>query len=291
VIYDGEPLVDEQAGAVYHVLSLVSGNRPRHFSREAFADDGNRIWLEIAPGPEAPPGQDAPFGWNTFVPHPRRIGPMLEATVDLEFAGFPIDVVLHHIHDANDGFTETAFKNLLFAVHTSFEAFAILKGSDKRINDDKTWVRQRELILEAIRTTKGQVEESILNGVLGQAAHANNTPGNQRQREFFAALEIPLTDRQQGALQLRNTLFHSGFIRPRLNKLAPEDLQERFNQLYALRALVNMMALKLMGYVGPYQDKFVDGAVELGPLCDDVRRVLTPKESVVDADGPAIPAD
>lgn len=243
--------------AVWHAANLVVGQTLQHVATEAYGEDGSLLLTQYRIGANRDDGHRqffhlifpdfgklAPNGWGTIS----------EGVLRLLRNSFPIEVVLHHLHEASVAPYDIEAQHLVLAIHTAIEAWNRFCGRETWI-DDKPW----DKIQKKLRTPMKALPEYLALSDTMQAnirsvmAHANRTTTAWRQEELFAALEIDVSDADsQRALGLRNQLLHNGYFLKRWRTLTHEERQTRLDDIERLRRLTLLIVLKLTRYTGDY---------------------------------------
>lgn len=127
----GQRFNEEELHALWLLLSFVTGTRAQPTVIEHFDSDAVPCGIEYLGAVEyGPTGTRPPFdlriAHTTF--DPRTFTVLADGFARLEKAGFPVAIALHHLFDANSSFTQVEIKNLLFCIHTLFEAWTEQNG-------------------------------------------------------------------------------------------------------------------------------------------------------------------
>jgi hypothetical protein len=251
VTVQGEPLCERDERLLWLVLSFTVGNRVQPISVEHFDAEAKRLELTMLNAVEygeqaAAPPFDLRISERTFsAPDFARL---VDGFGDLEAAGYPIAEALHHLHDANTGYTQVELKNLLFCIHTLFESWAD-KNGQRDIMGDADHKRQRKKLSTELDRVFGAGTE-IRDAVLAAIRTANHRVGAQLQEVFFDSLGVVLSGEDLRALRRRNSLFHNGYLVREKGQSQLAFYQELFDDAMAVRTLAHIAILKLAGYSG-----------------------------------------
>lgn len=251
----GEPLDEREERLVWLVLSFVVGTRVQPISVERFDDAATRTEVAMLGAVDygdratAPPF-DLRIAQPTFaVPDFTRLADAFGA---LEDDGYPIAEALHHLHDANNGYTQVELKNLLFCIHTLFEFWSD-KFGQRQIIKDSAHDRLRKQVsteLDRVFGVGTEIRESVQSAV----RNANDRVGAQLQEVFFDSLGVVLSDPDLRALRRRNSLFHNGYLVPAKDQSQLAFYQELYDDGATLRTLAHIAVLKLADYSGTVFD-------------------------------------
>jgi hypothetical protein len=127
VTIEGAPLGDREERLLWLVLSFVAGNRVQPITVEHFDAAATRTQLDMLGTVDYGERANGP-PFDLRITEPTFAAPdfarLMEGFGAMEDTGYPIAEALHHLHDANTGYTQVELKNLLFCIHTLFERWA-----------------------------------------------------------------------------------------------------------------------------------------------------------------------
>lgn len=257
-----------EAVAIEHAMSLVAGQSLQRVAMEGYAADGTLLWTRyqvmtnagdrgreffhrLHPGL----GKLAAGGWGVISEGMYRL---------LEY-GFPIEMVLYHLHHASRQPYDIDAQHLLLAIHTAFEAWNRHFGTRVWISNGK-WKKLRRVLrapMEALAEYVALIPEMHKN-IRDGMGHANDTQMGWRQDQFFAALQIYIADDENArALGYRNEILHNGYFLKRWRTLTQAQRQQRIEDIERLRRLALLTVLKLTGYSGPYRNPVTNVAEQV----------------------------
>jgi hypothetical protein len=247
-------LQDIHAEAAWQALNFFTGNTVKHLAEELYDDDGVLIRRVHQFGNNVSDARREFFHRFHGPPAPNAMGTLGEGFVRLMQANFPIEVVLEHLHESAGRSIDVEAQHLVLAIHTAIEAWNRSFGREQWVESRK-WRRTAKSLrssLEAqdeFRALRAELQENIRTAV----TCANDTTMGWRQREFFRALGIDITEPDNArVLRLRNELLHNGHFLERWHDLAHDLQQQRHQDIERLRRLVLLIVFKLTGYVGEF---------------------------------------
>lgn len=291
VTVSGTALSNDDQHALWLMLSFVCGNRLQTIAVEHFDVQGELLLAEYLSGVEygAPP-KGEPFdlrSGHTFDPATFTV--LADGFLRLERSGFPLAIAIHHLQDANTSYTQVEIKNLLFCIHTLFEAWTE-QHKQRDIETEKVHDKNRRKLDNEIKTVFGYDEElrgSVRDGV----KFAYRRVGAVLQEMFFDSLGTILDSCEMRALRNRNGLFHNGFLKPKKDESQHAFLQRLVDDAATLRTLAHEALLKLAGYRGPFLDYRswknrwctnddpagpAQASDDIGPVRDIMRKLASP---------------
>lgn len=256
---------DVQSEGIWNMLSFISGNTLKHLADEYYdetrtlvrtvyrlgarAEDKRRLHFDSFRGPLADDG----------------VGVLSEGFSRLMRVMFPIEVVLQHLLESAGRSEDIEAQHLTLAIHTAIEGWNRLFGRDNWIKDGQ-WKRLHRKIR---KTIPPEISEKLSDEMLGNVqtalAHANRTTTAWRQREFFKALQIDVSDDESTrVLKMRDELLHNGYFVRRWTDTSHAEMELRYRDILRLRRLVLLIIFRLTGYRGTYvnpltyQSEFVE---------------------------------
>jgi len=249
VNYEGPGLDELQSQALWMLASFLSGRRVKQLYIESFDADGTMIERDYRHGGVGSTGSNEPFHQRFAPLQADYLEVIGDGFVRALRGGFPIGVILHHLHSANEGNPEADAQSLLLAIHTAFEAwnrrFGVRELADTEIF--RPLCCAMLALLEPLYATIGpEWAETVRNKIRS----SNNTSTNYRERDLFQTLSIVLDERDRSALASRNQLLHNGYFLRRWHELSDAERQERVDMPPRLRNLVHQVILKLVGFRG-----------------------------------------
>jgi len=253
VIGEGEiDIRSDFADQLWLLLSFIAGNRPSHVATEYFNVDGD-LMTRVRHGDTAsfsvsrnwPINLDSnPNAWKSDV-----IGEMSKNLALRMSEGYPLHAALYHLNDSNTEYLEGALKNLLLTLHTLFEFWSDL--ADKRtIIGAGRFSKLVGPLREAVKAQFSAEGEEIIDVVETRLNTSNARFAKSLQDMFFQYLGINPTPLERDALNLRNKLFHRGYVTPIDDWKRKEIVAKRYRETSALRTLVNKVILRLLSYEG-----------------------------------------
>lgn len=260
VIIEGPELSDLESTVLWMLVCYMNGARVKPIYMDRFDADAKLMDRRFKLGVPFGVERNAPFDYRTAQPAASSIEVLLDGFYAMQSSDFPIAMVLHHLHDANTNNVETDTIQLLFAIHTAFEAWARLNRKEFLVSND-AWTKRMPAMLESLSPLVSDVPESLRASIANKLRGANMTSMGFRERYLFESLGIELDKDDKAALNLRNTLFHNGYLRKRFGELDQAERQKRVDVSGRLRNLVNLIILKLIGY-----DGYVEEATRHGNL-------------------------
>jgi hypothetical protein len=259
---------DEQhAEALWNMLNFVTGNTVRSLAVEHYADDGRLIMTKHCLGSDVRDVRQRFFHIFHGQLSAEGVGVIADGLYRLVRARFPIEVVIQHLLAAAGNTIDVEAQHLVLALHTAIEAW-------NRLFDRETWIEQKVWKRHADRIRKDLIPEDLYQelGVEMKAnirdalAFANRKTMGWRQRNFFAALCLDVTDDDSvRILALRNELLHNGYFLKRFDELSYDEQQQRHGDIERLRRLAIMVTFRLVGYSGDFmnpvtfQTEHIDG--------------------------------
>ncbi len=255
-VHDGEPLAEFEYRALWLSVSFMCGRQVGVFLTESFAEDGSLVTRTFKP--RMTPG---PTTIEPFSVHPSAYTP--EDFVDVFPSGFltamndgfPIDVVLMHLFDAEDRILDLKLQSLVLAIHAAIEAWHKIAPPEPIIND-KAWSSLRASLAEAVRPLLDRAPDNIRNAVNNAINGARNTPTKERERRFMSDWNIPASGAMEKyALALRNTLLHNGYFPTRFEDADRKERQQRTSAVQVLKNLVILILCRAVGHCGDIVDQ------------------------------------
>jgi hypothetical protein len=254
VTIDGAPLDDAEQHALWLTLSFLAGNRVQPIAIEHFDDAAELISVERLSAVEY--GEASSYPPFDFRISELRPGPDVRVLTDgiagLVAEGVPIGEAIHHLHDANTGYTQVELKNLLFCIHTLFEWWAD-RWEQREIEAEKAYKTLRRALkpdVDRVFASSDELREAVHRSV----RYAHKRVGAELQEMFFDSLGVSLNKMDLRALRRRNNLFHNGFLRRKEDQTQHDFYQELFDDARSLRTLAHIAVLKLAGYSGEIFD-------------------------------------
>lgn len=264
------PPAEPHSEAVWHMLSLVSGNTVRHFADEYFDHDGNLIEVCYRIGSSVDDNHRKYFNVFHGPVSPNGCTMIANGIYRLMKVDFPIQVILQHLHQAAGRAIDIEAQHLVLAIHTAIEGWNRLFGSDYWIDDDrwKTFQRVVRKALIPVELCEDLGTEMAAN-IRSTFRHLNRTSTRWREQEFFKAVSIDISDMDtERALKYRNDLLHNGFFKESWQILDSVGQQQRIHDIERLRRIVLLIIFRLTRYCGTYVNPitFKSEHVELGML-------------------------
>ncbi|HEX5274710.1 MAG TPA: hypothetical protein VFW34_05485 [Candidatus Rubrimentiphilum sp.] len=248
-VLENDSLNGPQSHALWLLVSFLSGNTVTPICRENYDINGNLVSRKFKRGVPASLGRFSPFRTFHAQLDGRDISVIGDALVRMNRTGFPVDVVLQHLHDANSGNFETDAQSILLGIHTAIEAWNREFGT-RHFVDAESWSLLSSQMLERLRPILDPLGNPLGETVRNKIRSANHTSTNSRERDLFGALAVPLSKRSKQALNARNQLLHNGYFLRRFGELTSEEQQERIDLPGLLRNLLHEIILKLCGFRG-----------------------------------------
>lgn len=247
---------DEDWEAVWNMLSFITGNTVKHLADEYYDATGELIRTEYTLGAAARDGRQQHF--HTFYGPlaPNGVNQLAEGILRLLKARFPIEVVLHHLHEAAHQAVDIEAQHLVLAIHTAIEGWNGLWGFEHWI-DESIWKNYQHTLRKACIPDEiyEDLGEDVSGNLRSAFAHANRTTTAWRERRFFEALEIDVSGvADQRALRLRDELLHNGYFLKRWDALTHDEKQQRIDDVARLRRLVLMIVFRLTSYTGTFMN-------------------------------------
>ena len=258
IIHDGPPLDEVRQQALWLATSLFAGAALQPAVVETYDDTGTLIERKYRPGFRAGVPGRAPFDIY-YARYQRHIfGLACDRIYALLTDDFPIDVVISHLHDATDGSMERQMQSCLFAIHTASEAWNRLHERTY-ILDVSKWDSLKQAVAAAARSVADAFDIALGDSVRGSVLNANNTSTGSRLRLFFRRKGLKYEGSTKKAIELRNKLFHDGYLQRRFLSLDFDKQQERYDQLqhlqeFSLRMIFALCEINvpIHGILNPY---------------------------------------
>jgi hypothetical protein len=242
--YDGGAQTEAQRHATWLALSFLAGADLQPCASESFDAAGELVERTYQPrSPFGPPGYP-PFSVY-YAPSPARtLETFCERLHALLVDRFPIDVVIAHIHDSNSGSMERQMTSSIFAIHAASEAWNRLY-EDRTIVDDATWRRIHVFIDTAASAIAALVSPALAESVKAKITNANDTSMGHRLRLFFRRVGLEYTGETKKAIELRNKLFHDGYLQKRFSDLDARAKDVQYERVLRLREFTMRMVFAL----------------------------------------------
>jgi hypothetical protein len=255
-------LDETQLTALWLTVGFVCGNGILDYCREYYDRDGVLCRRVYEPRMPATLGRMQPFHL-AYVPFRAEYLAIIgDGVYRMLAAGFPIAVMLQHLHAATSGNIETDLQSLLLSIHTAIEAWNRAFGRVAIVPSD-VWNAFRPTLLSAVAPLRDQIggglsqatrekldADGLVTSITNKLNSANHTPTNQKERDLFTTLQIPLSGEDREALAARNQLLHNGYFLRRFDELTPEERQHRVDLRPRLRNLVHQIILRCCGFRG-----------------------------------------
>lgn len=264
-------LDEVQELSLLYGLSFISGNRINTLLSDTFDVAGDRIEIRHRRGSGMSDGRNAPFhihyGWIT----PEGMEQIFDGFTRLHRAGFPIEMVVHHLTEANTNNLDIDAQHLTLAIHTAIEAWNRLFGVDLWI-DDEIWeewfeLLRRHILRPALRPAYDDIGNEVISNMWSVGRHANRSLTSWRQRQFFNAMTIDVRDEDtKRVLAMRDELLHNGYFLRRFQQLTPEEQQQRIDDIARLRNLAHTITFHLAGFSGECFDFLKHHKRSIAPL-------------------------
>jgi hypothetical protein len=253
ITISGGPLTDSDEHILWLVLSFVAGGRVQILATEFFDRHAVRVAIQYHGSVEYGPIKSPPFDLRFASPEYDRHA---WAVLANGFArairdGYPMAIALHHLHEANTAYYQVEIKNLLFCIHTLFEAWTDLTGNRAIVRPPSRFKLAAKTLQSTLDATF-EFNHEACKSVAEAIRFANDRGGSTLQYLFFSALGINVSETDRRALGRRNRLFHRGYLRCDPSNEA--ELQVFVDDARSLRTLCHHALLKLSGYVGPFID-------------------------------------
>ena len=272
VTVDG-PLDEEQSNALWLLLSFVSGNRLHALAEERYDEQAELIEVSQQRGAGFGIGRDSPFDQRGASITTSGFSLLGDGLLRLLRADFPIAIVLEHLHMAVTGNADTDAQHFILAIHTALEAWNRMFGLEYWIDDD-CW---EWFVKKARRTLLGPIYDTVGPEVKTNLAsafrHANRTTTSWREKQFFNALQIDVSDKDNArALAVRDEILHNGHFLVRWAALTPEEQQQRRDDVERLHRLALLAVFRLTAFEGVFLDpiKLIPEHVSPVPLPDRI---------------------
>jgi hypothetical protein len=234
VVYDGPPTDGARHRAVWLAASLLAGAALHPAVVEIYDGQGTLLERRYRPGVQAGMPGHPPFHVH-YAKYPRGVfATLCERIAALLESDFPIDVVISHLHDANDGSIERRMQSGLFAIHAASEAWNRLHERTM-IVDGALWKWLKHWVAAAARGVADAFSSTLGESVENSVMNANNTSSGSRLRLFFKRIRLAYAGKTKKAIDLRNKLFHDGYLQRRFSTLEAGDQQERYDDLQRIR--------------------------------------------------------
>jgi hypothetical protein len=231
------------------LASFLSGRRVRQLYAESYDADGLLVEREYRQGGAGSVGNFEPFHSRLAPLTAEYLAVIGDGFVRALHGKFPIGVMLHHLHSANEGNPETDAQSLLLAIHTSFEAWNKEFGV-RELVDKEVFCPILDGMLELLEPIYLTIGPEWAETIKNKIRSSNNTSTNYRERDLFQKLSIVLDKRDRSALATRNQLIHNGYFLRRWHELSDAERQDRVDMPARLRNLVHQIILKLVGFTG-----------------------------------------
>jgi len=233
VIYNGAPADQRHEHAIWLALCVLTGSTLQPAVTETYSESGALLMRRFRPGIEPGPRGSAPFH-SLYAPYvDGTFGRLCEQILALLNRDFPIDVVIAHLHDANDGTMERRMQSCLLGIYAASEAWNRSRDEKTHIKPDIWEVAKGEIVASATsvaRVYSEDLSESVRQKVLG----ANHVGTNAKLRAFFTQVSIGYVGATKEAVDLRNRLFHNGYLRRRSAAVGHNDLQQDYDYMKLL---------------------------------------------------------
>ena len=226
VVYDGPPLEGTEKLALWLACSLLAGTTLQLAVIETYDVNGSIIDRVYRPGVSAGTSARPPFRRYIAPYIAHTFGTLCDQIVALMESGFPIDVVIAHLHDGNDGTMERQMQSYLLAIHAASEAWNRLHEKTKIVCND-VWDSIRNDIVVAVRQVADRKSTKLGDALGSMVLSANNTSMGFRLRLFLSRIGMRCDGNTKAAIDLRNKLFHEGYLGRRYSTLADDARQER----------------------------------------------------------------
>jgi hypothetical protein len=258
VVYDGA-LRDTESQALWLALCLLAGSRLQPVCVETYNPDGELLARTYRPGVNEGAAGDPPFHVH-YAPYVKDVfSSLCDRIVKLLEEEFPIDMIIAHLHDSNEGSMERRMQSCLLGIHAASEAWNRARGSNtiiKKAAWDEVKPEIARVAAESAKRLDPLLAESLERAILS----ANNFGTNARLRTCLASLGLKTEGATKKAVDLRNQLFHNGFLRRRFLSLTRDEQQERFDQVQILREVLTRVVfavcdidVRIHSIVSPYQ--------------------------------------
>ncbi len=240
VVYDGAPLDDTESQALWLVLSLLAGSRLQTSVTETYDDKGQLIERVYRPGVANGAFGAAPFHVHHASYEPGVFAILCDRVAGLLHADFPVDVLVAHLQDANEGSMERRMQSCLLGIHAASEAWNRVHGTTTIMPKD-AWDKIKNQVAEVATTVAAAISPAIGTAVSNAIMGANNVGTNARLRACLKALSLAPAGPMKKAIDLRNPLFHDGFLQRRFSSLSRQQQQERYDQVQLLNEFLMRM--------------------------------------------------
>ena len=248
------PPTELHSEAVWHMLSLISGNTVRHFANEYFDHDGNLIEVRYRIGSSADDNRRKYFHTFHGPVSPNACTMIANGVYRLMKVDFPIQVILQHFHQAAGREIDIEAQHLVLAIHTAIEGWNRLFGSDYWIDDDR-WKTFQRVVRKALIPPElcEDLGTEMAANIRSMFRHLNRTTTKWREQEFFKAVNIDISDEDtERALKYRDDLLHNGFFKDSWQSLGSVGQQQRIHDIERLRRIVLLIIFRLTRYCGTY---------------------------------------
>jgi hypothetical protein len=244
IIYDGQPLDETESQALWLTLSFLAGARLQTVVTETYDAACALIQRTYRPGVSPGGTGDSPFHlyYSRYVPN--VFSTLCSQITDLLHKDFPIDVMIAHLHDANEGSMERRMQSCLLGIHAASEAWNRANGKTTIIEKGQ-WDTIKDAAavaaVEVVKKVNADLAESVERAVVG----ANNVGTNVRLRAFLKGVGLRTEGATKKAVDLRNVLFHDGYLQRRFSSLTRQAQQERYDQVLILREFLTRIVFAL----------------------------------------------
>lgn len=251
IVYDGSPHAGIDGKALWLGASVLAGQMLQPLVVESYDAGGKLLSRAYQIGVQRSSVADPPFHL-AYAPFKAQ---WLEDLVDRIAASlnsnFPIDVLIALLHDATDGAMERRMQTYLLAIHTASEAWNRQVGKTTIIGKKRwdNWVPWISYVPELLARW---VNADLAKAVVAKIRDANYTSMNARMRSFCESMGIAYAGEDKKAVNLRNTLFHNGYLTRRFETLSQTEKQERIDQIDRLRDFAYRTMFASLGFAQPF---------------------------------------
>lgn len=278
VVYDGAPHAEIDSDALWLGCSLLAGQALQAAVTDTYDATGQLLTRTFRLGTSNTAAPDPPFHIHYAPFDPQWLEQVIDAIAEKLRNGFPIDVMIAHLQDATDGSMERRMQSYLLALHAASEAWTRSNGATT-VFPKTSWAATAAQLGDAALTAVS-LDAGMQETVRAKLRDANNTGTAARMRACCEALGIALVGDDKKAVDLRNVLFHDGYLRRRFKDLSLEQRQSRFHQMLRLRDFVYRFLFSLLGFEGRFHSALnpyaaiVARNLETAPNPSEERKVM-----------------
>jgi hypothetical protein len=245
VIYEDDRHDGNAAQALWLTASLLAGTNLQPLYSESYDSQGNLCEIKYRLGVSATEPGMPPFHTYYAQLKSEWVGEIADGIKARLDDSFPIDVVIGHLHDSTNGSIERRMQSILFSIHAASEAWN-LKYEKNTIIEKAIWKSQVDAIIAPAFDLANKLDSKIADAVKMAIKKVNYTGTGLRQRMFFERIGIVPSANEKKALNLRDTLFHNGYLTRRLSTSSQEENQVYYDQFRYLRDIAYRIVFGLV---------------------------------------------